>query len=277
MKWAMLLVAVVVTQAAGPPEVETLLRRGARAMHAGDLATAQACFEQAQERATDPRLVAFNLATVYYQQARAGQLSALGSAEVAYRSCLERDDVRRAEAFFGLGNCLLLRGTSGKLDALALRAAIDRYTECLREPGASEALLADARHNQERARLLLMQAPTATGEAPEQNSGEEPNQEDPQTPRGEEPRRGAAGAGEPERGGERGKAGARERGGERGDGRPSAGRGTLPPVPDRPDAPPLAGPDAVEHLERAWKMIQDDLVNHRRGRARPGSAGVRDW
>ncbi len=273
-----LLPVLIAAASVGPPEVEALLRQGEAAYLAGDVAGAIACFERAQRRATDPRLVAFNLATAYYHQARGGQLSALPEAEIAYRSCLERDDERRPQALLGLGNCLLLRGSGGKLDALALRGAIDRYTECLREPGADEPLRRDARYNQERARLLLAQAARPAGEAQESNAGEDENPKDPRDPLspGERPRPGGPGASEPENGGQPGSA-AREQAGDRGEGKPSAGRGSLPPVPDRADAPPLAAADAARHLDQASKRINEDLVRHRRGRARPATPGVRDW
>jgi len=270
--------ALLAAQVAGPADVEALLRRGAEAFHAGDVPAAIACFEQAQRRATDPRLVAFNLATAFYHQARSGQASALPAAEVAYRCCLERDDARRPQALFGLGNCLLLRGASGRLDSSALRAAIDRYTECLREAGDDERLRADARYNQERARLLLAQAPQAAANAPDQSANEEGNKEDPQDPllSGERPGPGGAGPQGADRGA-RAASAAREQAGDGAEGKPSAGRGALPPVPDRSDAAPLAAPDAAAHLDRANKRIHDDLVSHRRGRARPAAPGVRDW
>jgi hypothetical protein len=39
----------------------------------------------------------------------------------------------------------------------------------------------------------------------------------------------------------------------------------------------LSRPDATMHLEQAWRRIHDDLISHRRGRARPAVPGVRDW
>lgn len=270
----LLLAAVSVS----PPEVEALLRQGTAAFHRGDLTAAVACFEQAQQRSTDPRVVAFNLATAYYHQAQAGQLAMVPKAELAYRSCLEADDPRRAEALFGLGNCLQLRGSIGKLDQLPLRAAIDRFGECQKEPACDAALRAKARYNQERARLLLLQAPPTTGDAPQQNSGEEKQEADdrpdPLNPR--DPRQGMGdrdGNGNPRPGSERGK----EQAGDQGKAKQAAGRGALPPVPDRADSPPLAGPDAAIHLDRASKLILDDLLQHRRGRTRAATPGVRDW
>src|SRR5207248_5066118 len=78
---------------------------------------------------------------------------------------------RRARALYGLGNCLLLRASGGpNPDAPTLRAAVKAYRQCLADGDAGPDLLADARHNLQRARLLLAQV------AP---SGEEPPEEDP--------------------------------------------------------------------------------------------------
>ncbi|MFO0927990.1 MAG: hypothetical protein U0736_13270 [Gemmataceae bacterium] len=130
-------VVLLVAAAADPPDVAALLRASQAAVAADDLAGAVALLEQAQRWTTDPGLVAFNLATVRYEQARQGNPQALGAAEAAYRCLLDRGNPHRPAAAFGLGNCLLLRGTTGALDAVSLRAAIDRYTECDRRPRLS--------------------------------------------------------------------------------------------------------------------------------------------
>lgn len=273
--WLGLLPALL---AAATAEMEDLVRKGNAAFHRGDFAAAAQCYQRAQARATDPRLVAFNLATANYYLARAGEPAALGAAEEAYRSCLERDDPRRAEALFGLGNCLLVRGSAGKLDPLPLRAAIDRYTECLREPGCDARLAADARHNQQRARLLLLQAPPVSAEGPEQDPGgeEKPRDDRLDNDRQNEKQRSQGGH---ELTPDRGNPGAasKDHPGEHPDARPSGGRGQLPPIPDQADAPPLSSHDAARHLDGAWRRIHDDLIAHRRARTRASAPGVRDW
>ena len=94
-------------------DIDDLVRGSNVAFHRGDLGEASALLERAQRLAPDPRLVAFNLATIRYHQARAGQMSALAEAEVLYRCCIEPGDIHRAEALLGLGSCLLARGSSG--------------------------------------------------------------------------------------------------------------------------------------------------------------------
>src|SRR5262245_26546447 len=181
LRWAWLGIAVpllIAARSSEPVDIDALLRAGNAAWERGELALAAASYEKAQRLATDPGLVAFNLATVRYHQAKGGNPQALAAAEVAYRCCLEPGDSRRAPALFGLGNCLLLRGSMGNLDSLALRAAIDRYTQCLGEPTCDEQLARDARYNQQCARLLLLQAPPPPAEAPD-GGDDDPNKKDP--------------------------------------------------------------------------------------------------
>jgi hypothetical protein len=258
------------------PDVEELLRKGNAAFERGAYAEAAALYEKAGDRATEPGLTAFNLATAKYHLARDGNAQALADAELAYRCCLEPGDPRRARALFGLGNCLLLRAAGTSLDRVALRSAIDRFGECLRDRNCDPQLDADARHNRLRARLLLLQAPP-----PADNSVDDPGSDDnrndppdsekdrqdrtmgPGDDRGDSPRSLAPGTAE-------GPAGATE-------GSSAPGSGTLPPVPDRSEPAPLAERAALEHLEMATRRILEESREHRRGRARPASSGMRDW
>jgi tetratricopeptide (TPR) repeat protein len=262
-----------------PPDVEALLRYGNEAFERGAYAEAAALYEKASERATNPGLVAFNLATAKYQLGRAGNASALSEAEQAYRCCLEAGNPRRAQALFGLGNCLLVRAAGSSLDPVALRGAIDRFGECLRDPKCVAALAADARHNRQRARLLLLQAPP-----PQDGPGEEPNSEEqpdeppdsaqqPDDKRGNDP-----GADKNDKGGKAGaaKSGPEQPGGDS-QGTQAPGQGALPPVSDRSEQAPLAQRDALEHLEQATRRILDEMKQYRRSRPRPAGPGVRDW
>jgi hypothetical protein len=256
-------------------EIDDLVRASNAAFHAGDLAHASALLERAQRLAPDPRLVAFNLATVRFHQARAGESAALAEAEVYYRCCAEPGDPRRAEALLGLGSCLLMRGSSGRLDALALRAAIDRFTLCRREPGCPAEVARAAEWDEQRARLLLLQAPPPAGPSPEEPPGDE---KDPDPPTPPQPKSPADGSGDvrPDATA-RGDPNAKTRPTEEPSNRTGPGKGTLTPVPDQAEAPPLAEPDAAAHLEAAVKNISEDWLRHRRGRARPATPGRRDW
>jgi hypothetical protein len=260
-------------------DVEALLRAGDDAFARGAHAQAAALYEKAEERSTEPGMAAFNLATAKFHLARDGSPQALAEAEQAYRCCLEPGDPRRPRALFGLGNCLLLRAAGTSLDRVALRQAIDRFGECFRDENCSSALAADARHNRQRARLLLLQAPSSPEGGPEEGSASDDAKDDP--PEQKQP----DGKGEPgtaEEQGNRGGSPSTARGGPEqptgpNQGAPTAGQGALPPLADRSEPSPLTPNDALAHLEQATRRIMDEMRQHRRSRARPAGAGVRDW
>lgn len=281
--WVLLLVPLVAAAPMRRADPDSLLRAGLAAYRAGDPGRAAELFERAGLRTTEPSRAAFNLATARYRQAREDSPQALAEAEEAYHCCLEPGDPYRAEALFGLGNCLLLRAGGATLDRAALRAAIDRFSQCLAEPGCPRRLADDARYNRARARLLLLQAPAAPGGANDDPSTtDDKDRQDDEPP---DPSRGPDGnrdngADTPQ--GSRGNPG--ERGHEQpgdaqqgNEGANAPGKGIVPPVPDSGDPMPLSPRDAELHLEKATRAILKDLQEYRRGRARTGSPGVRDW
>jgi hypothetical protein len=261
-----------------PPvtDVDALLRAGNAAFERGDYSEAAALYDRAGERATEPGQTAFNLATAKYYLAREGNAQALADAEQAYRCCLGAGDPRRARALFGLGNCLLLRATGSPLDRVALRSAMDRFAECLRDPSCDAELAADARHNRLRARLLLLQAPLPP-EGADDDAGREDSKDDPPSD-GRQPdgRREGIGDESGDRSAIPGK-GTAEQSDRSQAGAPAPGSGTLPPVPDRSEAPPLSAREALMHLEQATERILKESRQYRRSRARPAGTGVRDW
>ena len=256
-------------------DIDDLVRGSNAAFHRGDLGEASALLERAQRLAPDPRLVAFNLATIRYHQARTGQMSALAEAEVLYRCCIEPGDVHRAEALLGLGSCLLMRGSSGKLDAFALRASIDRFTQCRREPGCPPEIERAAKWNQGRARLLLLQSPTLSERSVQEPTGDEKNPDNPTPAPQKQPSDGSAevGADPSTKGDDK----AKTRPTEEASKRTGPGKGSLTPLPDQTDSAPVAASDAAAHLEEAVKSIASDWLRHRRSRSRPVSRGGRDW
>lgn len=273
---AKLVIALLALAPAYPTQdIDDLVRASNAAFHAGDLGRASDLLERAQRLAPDPRLVAFNLATVRFHQARAGESGALAEAEVYYRCCTEPGDVRRAEALLGLGSCLLMRGSSGRLDALALRAAIDRFTLCRREPGCPPGVARAAEWDAQRARLLLLQAPPPTGPSADEPPGDE-KAPDPQSP--SQPKSPTEGTGDvrPDTN-TKGDANDKSRPTEEPSNRTRPGKGSLTPLSDEADAPPIAEPDAAAYLEDAAENIAKDWLRHRRGRARPATPGRRDW
>jgi tetratricopeptide (TPR) repeat protein len=270
--------ALALLGAAPAADPEALLREGNEAFARGDFARAAALYEKAEVRATDPSLVAFNLAAAKYRLAEAdGSPQALLEAEQAYRCCVEPGAPRRAEALYGLGNCLLLK--AGDHDGAALKAAIACYDRCLREAGPDEALADDVRYNRARARLALQQLLAQSGRPKDERpSSDDENPERPdrsplQNPDGD---LGPDG----QRGTQAGPAMVKPGPGQgpvQTDDRPPGGQGTLPPVPDRAEPAPLSPQDAAAHLELANRRILEERQAHRRGNLRPPAPAVRDW
>jgi tetratricopeptide (TPR) repeat protein len=278
-RWLSVLLLVpllLAAQTTDVPDVLALLRTGNAAFERGAYAEAGALFERAGERTTEPGLAAFNLATAKYNLAKDGNSQALADAEQAYRCCLEQGEVRRARALFGLGNCQMLRAAGSSLDRSAIRWAIDRFGECLRDPTCDAELAADARHNRLRARLLLLQAPPSPDGSDDDSGKEESKDDSPRDGKQASPRYTDGPEGKGEKSATPGKGGAEKELTDH-QGLPAPGRGTLPPVPDRPDATPLSANEAVEHLEIATRLILEESRQHRRARARQPASGVRDW
>ena len=154
----MLPAVLCLSAAAPPPDWRTLLRQGDAAYGRGDYAAAAALYEQAQDRTTEPGLAAMDLAAAKIRLAEASDADRARlaqAAEQAYRCCTGPSDPRRTRALCGLGDALLLKA-DGR-DADALEAAVAAYRECLAQPNLDGDLADDARHNLERARLLLRQ------------------------------------------------------------------------------------------------------------------------
>jgi tetratricopeptide (TPR) repeat protein len=275
-----LLVPVLLgARSAAAPDVESLLRAGNAAFDRGAYAEAIVLYEKAGDRTTDPGLAAFNLAAAKYQLARGGNAQALADAELAYRCCLERGDPRRARALFGLGNCLLLRAGGASLDGVALRSAIDRFGECLRDPGCDKNLAADARYNRQRARLLLLQAPPSPEGAANDSSDDDPKEDPTDPPKGPDEKRqpGASDEGSDKGAKPAPDKGDAERSGGDKHGTTAPGRGVLPPVRDSAEPAPIGPQDAQEHLEQATRRILEEMRQYRRGKPRSAGPGVRDW
>lgn len=282
-RFAFLLPAVLVLlgAAAVPTDPDVLLRRGNAAFARGDYAAAADLYERALARTTDPGLVTFNLASAKYRMAvseEGAPPGTLAEAEQLFRCCLDRDDPRRPQALVGLGNCLLRR-ESGR-DAAVLREAVACYEILLREAGGQAELAADARHNRERARLLLLQFQPPAGRGDEENRGEqEPKPPEDQSPTPTKAQLGEPGEGDnPENG--NGAVPVKPQPGsqpQRTDAPPPPGQGNLKPIPDSADAKPLSEQDAAEHLRLAAGRIRQEQQAHRRSRARTLGPGVRDW
>jgi hypothetical protein len=278
-----LLAAAIGISAASPaPDWEMLARQGDAAFERGDYAAAAALYEQAQDRTTEPGLVAFNLGAAKYQLALASdadRASLAAEAEEAFRCCTGAGDPRRARALYGLGDALLLK--SDGRDAAALRTAVAAYEQCLSEATIEPALADDARHNLERARLLLRQVMPSgarTQDEPPPGDGP-PKSQPPDRPPGSQQNPSHDPSAVPAKLDPNGRPVKPEEGPKptETDAPPPPGPGNLPPVPDRADLPPLSAEEAARHLDLAAQRILQDAKAHRKSKAPTPPANVLDW
>src|SRR5262249_30931566 len=143
--------ALVSVSAVPPAHPDGLVRQGNAAFARDEYERAVKLYEQAEERITDPGLLAFNEGAALY---RLGQYRA---AELHFRRALEgAAGARRARALYDLGNCLLQQASNS--DVKGLEKAIICYERCAADGNAGPALAADAAHNLELARLLWHEA-----------------------------------------------------------------------------------------------------------------------
>ena len=171
--WPLLVpVACLLLLAAGPGAEDDLIRAANAAFLRGDAETADTLYSQAEERAGDPGLVAFNRAVVLFQRGE------FRDAELHYMRVLEDKACppdRAARAWFNRGTCLLRRGGS----PIVYRSAVACFDRCLESPAADEPLKADARHNLELAKLLWFEANKV---APKKETPNEPPPPDVEPP-----------------------------------------------------------------------------------------------
>ena len=153
-RWLPLLVPALALLVAAAPRsdmsAEDMIRAGNAAIAKGDFDKADEWYSAAEERTTDPGLVAFNKANTLFHRER------YDAAEKHYTRALDDADSptdRRTAALYNRGVCLLKQGGVAKL-----RAAIDSFDRCLALSPADAALVADTRHNLELAKLLWVEA-----------------------------------------------------------------------------------------------------------------------
>jgi tetratricopeptide (TPR) repeat protein len=144
--------AVSLIGAGRPATPEDSIRQANDAFELGDLDAAEQLYAQAEERAADPGLIAFNKGTALYH------LSDFRRGELCFRRALGDAAIpseRRERALYNLGNCLVRQ--AGETDMRQLQSAIDCYEMVLRET-QDEGLRSDAGHNLELAKLLWAKA-----------------------------------------------------------------------------------------------------------------------
>jgi tetratricopeptide (TPR) repeat protein len=269
--------AIVLVSAGPIPSPDDLVRAGNEAAARGDMDTAENLYQQAEERANDPGLVAFNKGTVLYRRgdfrrAELGFRRALGDAAIPAN--------RRQRALYNLGNCLVRE--AGETDVKLLQAAIDSYELTLRET-ADEGLRADAGHNLEIAKLLWAKA----------RARRPPNERDPDWDEPKDPSRPPAdpnkkddaasdGMGEnakspepsaklePGKGPDQGFAPKET---------PKAvpGQGNLPVLPDTGEVPSLSHEDAQAELKRTAARLQRERRKLREEATQGERVRANDW
>jgi tetratricopeptide (TPR) repeat protein len=269
--WLLLpaLALVAADRAAVAPD--ELVRRGNDAVARKQYDEALKLYDRAEDRATDPGLVAFNEGVAFYEQGDYAR------AEAHFR--LARQDAagrRRLWASYNLAASLLQ--TAGERDVAKLAEAVNLFDECLGGGAADERLALDARHNLELAKMLWVQAKARP--APPQDRPPNDPDNPPPPPKPEKPQQQPGGAeegpGNPDKG-QRVRT-AQEQGQEpikTGDQAP--GEGDLKVIPDRDELVPMTKEEAEAHLRQAVERVIQEGRAHRQRSPRVTSGKVRDW
>jgi tetratricopeptide (TPR) repeat protein len=269
--------ALLLVGAAPGPDPEEAIREANAAVLQREYDRAQKLYDQAEVRATDPGLVAFNKAVALY---RLGG-GALPAAEASLRRALEdaaAPPARRARALYNLGTTLVQIARDS--DAAALAEAVQRFRECLRLSDDPE-LRASAAHNLELARLLWLKArASGSSNEPKRDRPDEPPprkqpEDDPHhgqqpgdqgTQKGRPAGKGQAWLQDPSKG--------QQKAVETQD--QVAGRGNQRPLPDEQDLQPLDPQESADHLRLAVERIMKAQRDARRLVPR-SVQGVKDW
>jgi tetratricopeptide (TPR) repeat protein len=263
---------------AAPAEPPTdLIRQANEAYAMGDLDTAERRYSQAEERTSDPGLVAFNKGAALY---RRGEFR---RAELCFRRTLGDADAppdRRGRGLYNLGNCLVRQ--AGETDVKQLQAAIDCYEMALRE-SADDGLRADAAHNLEIAKLLWARARARRPPGERDPDWDEPKAKDPPPDPGKRPEDlGNDGSGhgpksadpiaklDPGKGPDSGPTPKEME-------RPTPGQGNLPVLPDTDRVESLSPEDARAVLRKAADRLQRERQKLREEAAQGERPRANDW
>jgi tetratricopeptide (TPR) repeat protein len=271
------LLAVFTAGAAPEASPEELVRQGNAASDREEFAAALALYERAEERITNPGLVAHNKATVLYRLGR------FDEAARCYESALEdASGARQAALLYDLGNCRLhqSQGTSAE----RLKSAVECFARCLKHEGIDNQLHDDARHNLELAKLLWLKAQQTPGNSEPGNQHEQPKDppktedKQPKEPKGNGNETGTAPKADPQHGG------AAEIDPRHGSQQPiptqeppPPGQGNLPPIPDNAELVRMAPEDAVAHLQRAAAKVLRERRQHQETSAPKPSRVIPDY
>lgn len=285
-RWTIASVVVVALIAAAPKtSVEDLIRQGNAAVARKDFADAVKCFEQAEERALDPGLVAYNKGVALYQQAmsskaRPERIEHFKRAAIAYRCAIEgAEEVRQIRAHFGLGNSLV----QGRPDEVkALTEAIASYRRCLESDILDELTREDVRNNLEIAKVMLLRARTKPQDPEDTQKENGDTEEKPPKPKdvdkkepkdnGKEPTRDG---GKPEKTDDKGSS-EKDKKPEKTDEK-QAGQGAKNAIFDPAKTPPLSRAESEDELEKAVQAIEDARKAKQIRVSSLPNGNVKDW
>jgi tetratricopeptide (TPR) repeat protein len=272
------MVAVLLIGAGTPTTTDDLVRQANDAVERGDLDTAEHLYSQAEERAPDPGLIAFNKGTLLYHRAD------FRRAELSFRRSLGDAAIppdRRARGLYNLGNCLVRQ--AGETDVRQLQSAIDCYEMVLRD-SADEGLRSDAAHNLELAKLLWAKARARRPQGdrdPEWDEPKEPRQPPPDPTKPPEGN-GSDGTGDGPKKLEPGPK--LDSGKGPGQGmvpkeaeKAAPGQGNLPVLPDTDDVRPIPLEDVWAELNRARQRLHRERQKLREEAAQGERPRANDW
>ena len=263
--------------AAPEPDSEELVRQGNAAFEREDYDAAVTAYTKAEERITDPGLVAFNKGAALFRLERYAEAAA------HYRRSLEdATGAARARMLYNLGNSLLQESRGSNVGRL--KQAIDSFGLCLRQEGLEPNIGDNARHNLELAKLLWVRAKQARpnrengngpDDPPDQPKSEPKPPDDPKTNPGEV---GPNPTGDPMTTGQP-TTDPRDPGTNPmpTPGPPPPGSGNLPPVPDNEELTRMLPEDAAAHLQRAAERVLRERRDHRLRMAPAASRLLPEW
>lgn len=262
--------------AAAPASVppDELVRRANGALGRKQYIDALKLYDRAEERSTDPGLVAFDEGVTLYQKGDYAE------AEVHFRLA-RHDAIGRRQVFAAYNLAASIVQLPGDADPAKLAEAIRLFEECLGHDDTDEHLAADARHNLELAKMLWVQAkarPNPSKEKPPDDPDENPKP--PQLKPEPQPRPGQGDdSASPTNGNAQRTPGAADQGQEpiKADGQKAPGDGNLPVIPDRDELAPMSREEAEAHLRQAIEKVLKEGRSHRQHSQKPPSSKVRDW
>jgi tetratricopeptide (TPR) repeat protein len=273
--------------AAAPPRDETpddLIRRANDALRAGYADAADALYAAAEERATDPGLVAFDRAGVLFERKQYRDAERHYDRALADAACPPE---RAAKAWYNRGTCLFNRG--GTL--AVYRAAVACFENALDNPAADQEVKDRAPHNLELAKLRwLEEARKAKPDQPASPNNKIPPEEQNRLPQPEPDNKG--GGTDPNSGTDPAEGGTAPKAGTQPNPVPEA-IGTATPKPaDRNVAGKNANLPVIEDKDEVQRLSPEDTRTYLQETAKrrkrelhalletlygPERPGVRDW